>query len=81
MTDPELSAVDGCMNSFFDHPDTAELVANKAPRKLVMVSRHKHDAVALTRSLEELLHHIVVRLRPTPLAAQLPAINDVAHQM
>jgi hypothetical protein len=36
---------------------------------------------ALARLAQQLLHHVVVRLRPVPAAAQLPAVDDVAHQV
>jgi hypothetical protein len=36
---------------------------------------------ALAHSAQDFLHHVVVRLRPIPFAAQLPTINDVANQV
>ena len=30
---------------------------------------------------QQFLHHVVVRLWPEPLAAQLPAVDDIPHQI
>ena len=51
-----------------------------SPRKLVVVAGHEDHACALARLAQQLLHHVVVRLRPVPLPPQLPAVDDVAHQ-
>ena len=36
---------------------------------------------ALAGQAQDLLHHVVVRLRPVPAALQLPAVDDVADQI
>ena len=46
-----------------------------------MIARHIDDARALARLAQELLHHVVVRLRPVPARAQLPAVDDVADEI
>jgi len=46
-----------------------------------VIARHEHHARTLARLAQQFLHHIVVRLRPIPTLAQLPAVDDVAHQI
>jgi len=64
-----------------DHLDAAEVGAEIVAQELVVVARHVDDARALARLAQELLHHVVVRLRPIPARAQLPAVDDVADQV
>ncbi|MPM70348.1 hypothetical protein SDC9_117303 [bioreactor metagenome] len=68
------------MHPILGHVHAAKIKLQIAPRKLVVVARNEDHARALARLAQQLLHHIVVRLRPVPLAAQLPAVDDVAHQ-
>ena len=46
-----------------------------------MVSGDIDDAGALARAPQQLLHHVVVALRPVPGAAQPPAVDDVADEI
>jgi hypothetical protein len=55
-------------------------VADVAARELVMVARNENHARALAGLAQQLLHDVVVGLRPEPAAAQLPAVDDVADQ-
>ena len=57
------------------------MVVDKAARKLVVVAGNEDHVAALARTAQQLLHHVVMGLRPVPLAAQLPAVNDVTHQV
>jgi hypothetical protein len=41
----------------------------------------KITLVPLRALRSSFLHHVVVRLRPVPAAPQLPAVDDVAHQV
>ena len=50
-------------------------------QELVVIARQIDDAGALARLAQQLLHHVVVRLRPVPAATQLPAVDDVADQI
>ena len=81
MRDPQAPAVHGDVHAVFHHVDAAEVVVQKAARKLVVVARHEDHMAALARAAQQLLHHVVVRLRPVPAAAQLPAVDDVADQI
>ena len=46
-----------------------------------MVARDVDDARALARLAQQLLHHVVVRLRPIPARLELPAIDDIADEI
>jgi len=50
-------------------------------RHFVVVARNINDLGPLARQPEDLLHHVVVGLRPVPAAGQLPAVEDVADQV
>ena len=79
--DPQLAAVGRGVHGLLHHFNAAELVADKFTRKLIVVARHKNNAATFAGAPQQLLHHVVVGLRPVPLAAQLPAVNNVAHQV
>jgi len=81
MDDPQLATIGGAVDGFFHDFNSAKLVADKFTRKFVMVAGDVDHAAAFARALEQLLHHVVVRLRPVPAATQLPAVDDVAHQI
>ncbi len=46
-----------------------------------MIARQVDDARALARLAQQLLHDVVVVLRPVPARAQLPAVDDIADQI
>ena len=46
-----------------------------------MVSRNIIDTRAMTPLPEQLLHHVVMGLRPIPARLQLPAVDDVPDQI
>jgi len=69
--------VDGVL----DDLDAAEMYAVIVAQKLVVIAGNVDDAHALARLAQELLHHVVVRLRPIPARAQLPPVDDVADEV
>ena len=46
-----------------------------------MVTGDVDDAHALARLAQELLHDVVVGLRPEPARAQRPAVDDIADKV
>ena len=78
---PEPAAVGGLVNPFIGDLDAAEVVLHVLARELVVIARHEDHARALAHLAQELLHDVVVRLRPVPGAAQLPAVDDVADEV
>ena len=81
MRDPQQAPVGGAVQALVQHLDTAETVLHVAARELVVIAGNVDDASALACLAQDLLNHIVVRLRPVPVLAQLPAVDDVAHQV
>ena len=69
--------VDRFMHDF----DTTEMVIAKATGEFIMVARYKNHLAAFARPAQELLHHVVVRLRPKPALTQLPAVHNIPHQI
>ncbi|MCY1549678.1 hypothetical protein D9M68_858590 [compost metagenome] len=78
---PQPPPVGRGVNGLVADLDAAEVVAVELAREFVVVARHEHHPAALAGAAQQFLHHVVVRLRPEPFATQLPAINDVAHQV
>jgi hypothetical protein len=80
MRDPQLAAVGERVDVLVHHVHAAEVVAQILARELVVVARNEDHPGALARLAQELLHHVVVCLRPVPAAPQLPAVDDVADE-
>ena len=78
---PEPASVGRGVDDLAQDLDAAEAVSQIAPGELVVVARHEHHPGALAHLAQQLLHHVVVCLRPVPLALELPAVDDVAHQV
>ncbi len=74
-------AVGGLVHGVLDHLDAAEMGAVIAAQEFVVVAGDVDQAGALARLAQQLLHHVVVRLRPIPRRAQRPAVDDVADQV
>ena len=74
-------AVGGDVDGLVHHLHVAERHAVVVAQRLVVVARDIDDARALARLAQQLLHHVVVALRPEPGALQAPAIDDVADQV
>jgi hypothetical protein len=74
-------AVDADVKRRLDDFDAAEMRAVIVAQELVVIARHVDHARALARLAQQLLHYVVVGLRPVPSAAQLPAVDDVADQI
>jgi hypothetical protein len=74
-------AVAGLMDRGFRNLDPAEMVAVVVSQELVVVARHVHDARALAGEAQELLHDVVMGLRPVPAVFELPAVHDVTDEI
>ena len=71
---PQLAAIGSGVYGFPHHFNVTKAVANKFTCKLIMIARYKHYAAAFAGTFKQLLHHIVVCLRPVPFAAHLRRI-------
>src|SRR5262249_41760283 len=65
----------------FDDFDPAEMSAVIVAQELVVIPGHVDHARTLARLAQQLLHHVVMGLRPIPATAQLPHVDDVADQI
>ena len=81
VSDPQTATVGQRVHAFLDDVHATEVVRHIAARKFIVVAGHKDHPRALACLAQDLLHHVVVALRPVPGAAQLPAVDDVAHQI
>ena len=69
------------MDGVLDDLDAAEMRAVIVAQEFVVIAGDVDDARALARLAQQLLHDVVVRLRPVPGRAQRPAVDDVADQI
>ena len=79
--DQEVAAVGSYVGVAVGDLDAAEMRALERPQELVVIAGDVDDARALAALAQQLLDHVVVRLRPVPGAAQPPAVDDVADQI
>ena len=63
------------------HVDVAEREVAELARGFVVIAGDVDDLRAFARLAQDLLHDVVVRLRPEPAFAKLPAVDDVADQV
>ena len=61
--------------------DAAEVLAAVLAHALVVIARDEDDARALAHLAQQLLQHVVVRLRPDGAAADAPEVDDVADEV
>ena len=81
MDEQQLASIKQGVARLFGDFDATKVVAHKAACELVVVARDVDHMATLARPAQQLLHHVVVGLRPVPFAAQLPAVNDITHQI
>ena len=77
----QLAAVGGTVHRLVDQADVAEDQARIAAQEFVMVAGDVDHLGAALAQGEQAADHVGVRLRPVDAAAQLPAVDDVAHQV
>ena len=81
VNDEIAPAVGAGVDRVLDDFDAAEMRAVIFAQELVVIARHVDDARALARLAQQFLHDVVMRLRPVPARAELPAIDDVADEV
>ena len=77
----QAAAVGHGVDHLVGHLDAAEIQIEVVAQRLVMIARYIHHLRTLARLAQQLLHHIVMRLRPVPAFLQAPGVDDVAHQI
>ncbi len=80
MNDEVFLAIGGFVDHPLGHFDTTEMGARKFTKEFVVVARNVNDARSLAGLAQQLLDNVVAALRPVPVAAQPPAIDDVADK-
>lgn len=81
MDDEDAAAIGGGVNGAFKDLDLADDEARIISRKLIVVAGHKDYAGAFAGLTQQLLQHVIVRLRPKPPLSQPPTIDDVTDQI
>ncbi|MBA7680558.1 hypothetical protein ES703_88878 [subsurface metagenome] len=74
-------AVDAGMDGVLHHIDTAEMRAVIFAQELVVIAGHVNDLGALARLAQQLLHEVIVGLRPVPVRLQRPAVDDISDEI
>ena len=69
------------MDDVFHHLDAAEMRTVIVAQEFVVIAGDIDQPRALARLPQQLLHHVVMRLRPIPARTQRPAIDNVANQI
>jgi hypothetical protein len=81
MCDKIALAVGRDVDNLISHLDPAEMCPIVITQEFIMISRNVEELNAAAALPQQLLHDIVMRLRPVPARFQLPAIDDVADQI
>jgi hypothetical protein len=79
--DQKASTIGGLMDGRVDDLNATHLHAEIVAQELIVIAREIDDARALAALAQQLLHHVIVRLRPVPALLQPPAIDDIADQI
>ncbi len=79
--DQIAAAVGALVHDILHHLDAAEMRAVIAAQEFVVIAGDVDEAGAFTRRAQQLLHHVVMGLRPIPGRAQRPAVDDIADQI
>jgi hypothetical protein len=74
-------AVGGLVDGVAGHHHAAEMHAAEVADPVVVIAGHVDDVHPLAGQAQDLLHHVVMGLRPVETALHLPAVDDVAHQI
>ena len=56
-------------------------MADEIAREFVVIARNIDHFDAFAHAAQQLLHDVIMRLRPVPAALQSPAVDDVADEV
>jgi len=79
--DEKAAAVCSGVNGVFDDLDSAKVRAVIVAKELVMIAGNIDKPRTFACLAQQLLNDVVVSLRPVPVGAQRPAVNDVANEI
>src|SRR4051812_32500758 len=77
MNDQVAAAVGGPVDEVFDDLDAPEMRAVEFTQELVVIAGDIDNARALAGLAQELLHDVIVRLRPVPARLEVPAVDNI----
>ena len=81
MKDKHLLTIDGCMYHSIFYDDIAKYLRNEYPEELVMIASNVIDLSSLATFTQDLLYHIIMRLRPKKILAESPTIDQVPNKI
>ena len=81
VADQQSAAIGGGVNGFQRDLHPAKAKAGIGAQELIVIAGDEDHPCALGRHLQHPPHNVVVARRPEPATLQLPAINDVPHQI
>ena len=61
--------------------DTAEMGAAIISQGGIVIARDIDDLRSLARLAQQLLHNVIMRLRPVPVALEPPAIKNISNEI
>ena len=79
--DQIAAAIDTCVDGVFQDLNAAEMRAVVPAQEFVVVAGNVDDPSPLACLPKNLLHDVVVRLRPIPRGAQCPTVDNVADEI
>ena len=75
------SAIGRDMNGPFDQPNISEAHAGELLEEFIVVAVDERDPGLFAVLAKQFLNEDIVVVRPIPLAAQLPAVDEIAHDV
>lgn len=79
--DEVLLSVRGGVHGALDEPHRAERDSEELFQKLVVIPRNERDMGVFAILAQQFLDQRVVLVVPEPFAAELPPINEIAHDV
>src|SRR5215468_3894072 len=81
MDDEQAAPIGSRVHGLVAELDSSERERREVTSKRIVVARDVDDRRPLAYLAQDLLHDVVVRLRPEPAPAQLPAVDDVTDEV
>ena len=81
MQNQKLPAICGGVDDFMNDLNGAKIMVDIVSSEFIMVSRNKDNPGPLPRLAHDLLHHVVVSLRPVPALLQAPSVDNIANEV
>lgn len=75
------AAIGGDIIDLSRHLDPAEMRAEVRSRPFIVIAGNEYNLGAGLCLGQQRLHHIIMRLRPMPIAPQPPAIHNIANKI